>query len=209
MPRSPSYARAREGSIDITAVHDEFININIDAFNLSNESGDHSDISMRSEIDIGNANDVNFGILFDIDGVLARGSTPLDPARRAMEKLKDAQGNLKVPVAFVTNACNRSADKAMQISNWFDINVPSDQVIHAPTPAKLLREFHGKHTLVIGQEHKLEIAEEYPFLADDRELPGVTIKSLIGQKRFSCLQNLTKINRDILFILVNLVLLYF
>lgn len=66
---------------------------------------------------------VDFGILFDVDGVLARGSTPLDPAKKAVEKLKDSEGNLTVPVAFVTNACNRSADKAKQISNWFDINV--------------------------------------------------------------------------------------
>ena len=35
-------------------------------------------------------------------------------------------------------------------------------VIHAPTPAKLLNDIHEKHTLVIGQEHRLEIAEEYP-----------------------------------------------
>ncbi|XP_013073010.2 haloacid dehalogenase-like hydrolase domain-containing 5 isoform X2 [Biomphalaria glabrata] len=106
---------------------------------------------------------VNFGILFDVDGVLARGSTPLDPAKKAMAKLKDANGNLKVPVAFVTNACNRSADKARQIQNWFDINITPEQVIHAPTPAKLLKEFHSKHTLVIGQEHRKEIAADLGF----------------------------------------------
>ncbi|GFR66328.1 cat eye syndrome critical region protein 5, partial [Elysia marginata] len=106
---------------------------------------------------------VNFGILFDVDGVLARGSTPLDPAKKAMEKLTDSDRNLKVPVAFVTNACNRSADKARQISKWFGVNIPPEQVIHAPTPAKLLREFHGQHTLVIGQEHRLEIAGELGF----------------------------------------------
>lgn len=36
-------------------------------------------------------------------------------------------------------------------------------VIHAPTPAKLLTEFHDKHVLVIGQEHRRDIALEYPF----------------------------------------------
>ncbi|KAK3733908.1 hypothetical protein RRG08_031847 [Elysia crispata] len=123
--------------------------------------GNHSDASMGS--DLSDNTEVDFGILFDVDGVLARGSTPLDPAKKAMEKLKDSEGNLKVPVAFVTNACNRSADKARQISNWFDINVPPEQVIHAPTPAKLLRQFHAKHTLVIGQEHRLDIAEDLGF----------------------------------------------
>lgn len=64
-----------------------------------------------------------FGILFDVDGVLARGSTPLEPAKRAIQKLKDANGHLKVPCAFVTNASNLSHDKARQIGNWFDIEV--------------------------------------------------------------------------------------
>ncbi|RUS83265.1 hypothetical protein EGW08_008988 [Elysia chlorotica] len=119
--------------------------------------------SRKHELSSNTKEKVDFGILFDVDGVLARGSMPLDPAKKAMEKLKDSEGNLKVPVAFVTNASNRSADKARQISNWFDVNVPPEQVIHAPTPAKLLRQFHDKHTLVIGQEHKLDIAEEIGF----------------------------------------------
>lgn len=43
------------------------------------------------------------------------------------------------------------------------IQVTPDMVIHAPTPARLLTEFHDKHVLVIGQEYRTEIAEEYPF----------------------------------------------
>lgn len=108
-------------------------------------------------------NQVDFGLLFDVDGVLARGTTPLDDAKEAFRKLKDSEGRLKVPVAFVTNACNRSEDKARQISNWFNIKVSPDQVIHAPTPARLLTDLHPKHTLVIGQEHRLEIASSLGF----------------------------------------------
>nr|KAG5705605.1 hypothetical protein BaRGS_034803 [Batillaria attramentaria] len=122
---------------------------------------DNSDCSMDSMDSVLNAPD--FGILFDVDGVLARGSTPLEPAKRAMEKLKDSNGHLRVPVAFVTNACNRSHDKARQIGNWFDLEVSPDQVIHAPTPAKLLRDLHDKHTLVIGQEHRLDIGADLGF----------------------------------------------
>lgn len=58
-----------------------------------------------------------------MDGVLARGSNPLDPAVQAIKLLTDREGNLKVPVAFVTNACNRSNDKANQIQQWFNIPV--------------------------------------------------------------------------------------
>jgi hypothetical protein len=42
--------------------------------------------------------------------------------------------------------------------------VDPEQVIHSPTPVKLLRELHDKFTLVIGQEHRLEIAQELPFV---------------------------------------------
>eukprot|EP00516_Mucochytrium_quahogii_P004576 CAMPEP_0203760352 /NCGR_PEP_ID=MMETSP0098-20131031/13667_1 /ASSEMBLY_ACC=CAM_ASM_000208 /TAXON_ID=96639 /ORGANISM=" , Strain NY0313808BC1" /LENGTH=102 /DNA_ID=CAMNT_0050653875 /DNA_START=21 /DNA_END=325 /DNA_ORIENTATION=+ len=63
----------------------------------------------------------DFGILFDVDGVLARGTNPLEPAVKALKLLQDDEGNLKVPVAFVTNACNRSQDKARQISKWFNL----------------------------------------------------------------------------------------
>lgn len=58
-----------------------------------------------------------------MDGVLARGTNPLEPAVKALKLLQDEEGNLKVPVAFVTNACNRSEDKARQISKWFNVQV--------------------------------------------------------------------------------------
>lgn len=106
---------------------------------------------------------IEFGILLDVDGVLAKGNFPLEPAKKAVAKLKDSEGNLKVPVAFVTNSSSRSLDKASQIGNWFDITVLPEHVIVAPTPVKLLREFHQQHTLVIGQEHKREIAHDLGF----------------------------------------------
>lgn len=105
----------------------------------------------------------DFGILFDVDGVLARGADPLDPAVQALQMLKDTSGNLRVPVAFVTNACNRSHDKANQIQQWFNFPVTPDMVIHAPTPARLLTQYHNKHVLVIGQEYRTEIAEDIGF----------------------------------------------
>lgn len=95
--------------------------------------------------------------------MLARGSNPLDPAVKALKLLQDEEGNLKVPVAFVTNACNRSEDKAKQIGKWFNMQVSPDAVIHAPTPARLLTEFHNKHVLVIGQEHRRDIALDIGF----------------------------------------------
>lgn len=38
-----------------------------------------------------------------------------------------------------------------------------EQVVHAPTPARLLTDFHNKHVLVVGQEYRKDIAREYLF----------------------------------------------
>jgi ribonucleotide monophosphatase NagD (HAD superfamily) len=64
-----------------------------------------------------------FGICFDIDGVLARGTVPLDAAIKAFRKLVDDKNRFQVPVVFVTNALNRNIDKANQIANWLGIPV--------------------------------------------------------------------------------------
>ncbi|ETE65819.1 Cat eye syndrome critical region protein 5-like protein, partial [Ophiophagus hannah] len=63
-----------------------------------------------------------FGILFDIDGVLVRGRTPIPAARKAFQKLLNSQGQLLVPVVFVTNAgnclCQKKAD---QLSHLLEV----------------------------------------------------------------------------------------
>ncbi|XP_063443509.1 haloacid dehalogenase-like hydrolase domain-containing 5 [Mytilus trossulus] len=128
----------------------------------SDTGSDYGDSSDDETIE--QAQEPDFGILFDVDGVLARGLNPLDPAIRAINKLKDSEGNMKVPVAFVTNSCSRSRDKAAMLERWFDTPVSPEACIHAPTPAKLLTSFHNKHVLVIGQEHRKEIAEEIGFV---------------------------------------------
>ena len=41
--------------------------------------------------------------------------------------------------------------------------VTPDQVVHSPTPVKLLTDLHDKHVLVVGQEFRVDIVKEYPF----------------------------------------------
>lgn len=138
----------------------EFINANYTSDGYNTDSSEGSD---GRRLSVSFEDEADFGILFDVDGVLARGSTPLSAAVQAIRLLEDEEGHLKVPVAFVTNACNRSHDKAAQIQKWLNIQVTPDQVIHAPTPARLLTEFHDKHVLVVGQEHRVEIAKDLGF----------------------------------------------
>lgn len=67
-----------------------------------------------------------FGFLFDIDGVLVRGSQVVPAAREAFRRLSDADGRLRVPVVFLTNAgnCLRAA-KARELSQALGLQVSS------------------------------------------------------------------------------------
>lgn len=47
-----------------------------------------------------------FGFLLDIDGVLVRGHRIIPAAQEAFHKLLNPEGQLRVPVVFVTNAGN-------------------------------------------------------------------------------------------------------
>lgn len=66
----------------------------------------------------------SFGLLFDIDGVLVRGRTPIPAAKRAFQKLVDSNGQFVVPVVFVTNAGNcLRQKKADQLSHILGVPV--------------------------------------------------------------------------------------
>lgn len=59
----------------------------------------------------------DFGIVFDIDGVLMRGPKTIPAAISASDMLYEQNGKWKVPVLFLTNASNVTKDvKAAEIS---------------------------------------------------------------------------------------------
>lgn len=66
---------------------------------------------------------VDFGILFDIDGVIARGAKPLSAAKRMIKLLTDKDGRQIVPIAFCTNSTGVAADKAKTLTNWLNVEV--------------------------------------------------------------------------------------
>lgn len=75
-------------------------------------------------IDLFTQTQPNFGLLFDIDGVLVRGRLPIPAAKKAFEKLVDSQGQFVVPVVFVTNAGNcLRQKKADQLSHILGVPV--------------------------------------------------------------------------------------
>jgi HAD superfamily hydrolase (TIGR01456 family) len=105
----------------------------------------------------------SFGICFDVDGVLARGTIPLDAAKKAFRKLVDDNKDLKIPTVFVTNALNRNCDKAKQLEGWLETPIVPQQMIQAQGPLEIFTKYHDKFSLVIGQGKVPEIAKELGF----------------------------------------------
>ncbi|XP_032996708.1 haloacid dehalogenase-like hydrolase domain-containing 5 [Lacerta agilis] len=105
-----------------------------------------------------------FGFLFDIDGVLVRGKTPIPGARKAFQKLLNSQGEFSVPVVFVTNAGNcLRQKKADQLSHILGVPISQDQVLMSHSPLRMFRRYHDKCVLVSGQGPLLDIAKHVGF----------------------------------------------
>jgi len=105
-----------------------------------------------------------FGVCFDIDGVLARGSIPIVAAQEGLRKLMTEDGaHLKYPVAFVTNALNTNQDKADQLSSFFGVTISKDQMVQSPSPLEVFEQFHSKFCLLVGQGKIREISKELGF----------------------------------------------
>ncbi|KAM4734245.1 haloacid dehalogenase-like hydrolase domain-containing 5 [Anableps anableps] len=106
----------------------------------------------------------SFGILFDIDGVLVRGRTPIPAAKQCFRNLVDRNGKYKVPVVFVTNAgnCMRQT-KAEHLSHLLEVEVSPDQVMLSHSPLRMFTQFHKMCVLVSGQGPVEEVAHKLGF----------------------------------------------
>ncbi|NXD70535.1 HDHD5 hydrolase, partial [Eolophus roseicapillus] len=106
----------------------------------------------------------SFGFLFDIDGVLVRGKTPIPAAKTAFQKLVNSQGQFMVPVVFVTNAGNcLRQEKADQLSQLLGVPINQDQVMMSHSPLRMFKRYHDKCVLVSGQGPLLDIAQDLGF----------------------------------------------
>ncbi|XP_046315829.1 haloacid dehalogenase-like hydrolase domain-containing 5 isoform X1 [Marmota monax] len=105
-----------------------------------------------------------FGFLLDIDGVLVRGHRVIPAALEAFRRLVNSQGQLRVPVVFVTNAGNiLQHSKAQELSALLGCKVDPDQVILSHSPMKLFSQYHDKRMLVSGQGPVMENAQALGF----------------------------------------------
>ncbi|KAM4553259.1 haloacid dehalogenase-like hydrolase domain-containing 5 [Fundulus diaphanus] len=106
----------------------------------------------------------SFGLLFDIDGVLIRGRTPIPEAKQCFRNLVDRNGKYKVPVVFVTNAgnCMRQT-KAEHLSHLLEVEVSPDQVMLSHSPLRMFTQFHKMCVLASGQGPVEEVAHNLGF----------------------------------------------
>ncbi|XP_061577416.1 haloacid dehalogenase-like hydrolase domain-containing 5 [Cololabis saira] len=106
----------------------------------------------------------SFGLLFDIDGVLVRGRTPIPEAKQCFRDLVDSNGKYKVPVVFVTNAGNCVRQKkAEHLSHLLEVEVSPDQVMLSHSPLRMFTQFHKMRVLVSGQGPVEEVAHNLGF----------------------------------------------
>lgn len=108
------------------------------------------------------------GYVFDIDGVLLRGSKVLPAARDAMRLLFDSHASrFRAPVAFLTNGGGHSeARRAGILSEMLSVPVAAEQVVLSHSP---MREYassvSSEHcVLTVGGRDCPSVAESYGFV---------------------------------------------
>lgn len=92
--------------------------------------------------------------MFDIDGVLLRGKTPIPTAAAAMKSLMSTnQREFEVPCVFCTNGFGLREVKAATLSEKLGVQVNPDQIVMSQTPLEMFHDFHDRWCLVSGPEH--------------------------------------------------------
>jgi len=96
----------------------------------------------------------SFGIIFDIDGVLLRGKTPIPCAKDAIRSLMDEKNlDFVVPTVFCTNGFGLPEVKAATLTEKLGVPVNPDQIVMSQTPLQLFHDLHDKWCLISGPDH--------------------------------------------------------
>lgn len=107
----------------------------------------------------------SFGIAFDIDGVVLRGNTPIGGASRALRRLYDGSGVLKVPFVFLTNGGGiRESKRAAELSELLGVKISPSQVLQGHSPFKqLVNRFENELIVAVGKGEPAVVMSEYGF----------------------------------------------
>ncbi|KAF8039762.1 hypothetical protein BT93_B2088 [Corymbia citriodora subsp. variegata] len=107
----------------------------------------------------------SFGIAFDIDGVVLLGHTPVGGSPRALKRLYDDSGRLKIPFVFLTNGGGFSESKrAQDLGHLLGVNILPSQVIQGHTPFKqLVNRFENELVVAVGKGEPAAVMSGYGY----------------------------------------------
>ncbi|XP_021889796.1 uncharacterized protein YKR070W [Carica papaya] len=107
----------------------------------------------------------SFGIAFDIDGVVLLGHAPVGGSTRALKRLYDESGTLKVPYIFLTNGGGFPESKrALELSQLLGLNIYPSQVVQGHSPfRKLVNKFENDLIIAVGKGEPAVVMSEYGF----------------------------------------------
>ncbi|KAL4575146.1 hypothetical protein LXL04_021988 [Taraxacum kok-saghyz] len=107
----------------------------------------------------------SFGIAFDIDGVILRGRTPIGDSPKALKRLYDDSGCLKIPYLFLTNGGGiPESRRASELSQLLGVNIDPIQVVQGHSPFKnLLKRFENELIVATGKGEPAVVMSEYGF----------------------------------------------
>ncbi|CAI0541925.1 unnamed protein product [Linum tenue] len=108
----------------------------------------------------------NFGIAFDIDGVILRSESPIGGSPQALKRLYDEEsGALRIPYVFLTNGGGfRESIRALELSTLLGINVSPLQVLQGHTPFKnLVQRLENELVVAVGKGEPAAVLSEYGF----------------------------------------------
>ncbi|KAK5833103.1 Uncharacterized protein F383_10626 [Gossypium arboreum] len=107
----------------------------------------------------------NFGIAFDIDGVILRGRVPVGGSPQALRRLYGDSGELTVPYLFLTNGGGIPETKrAKELSELLGVNIMASQVVQGHSPFRnLLKKFENELIIATGKGDPALVMSEYGF----------------------------------------------
>ncbi|XP_073293345.1 mitochondrial hydrolase YKR070W-like isoform X1 [Primulina huaijiensis] len=107
----------------------------------------------------------SFGIAFDIDGVILRGKNPIGNSPRALKRLYDDSGALKIPFLFLTNGGGiPESRRALELSDLLGVKILPSQVLLGHSPFRnLLNRFENEFIVATGKGEPAVVMSEYGF----------------------------------------------
>ncbi|KAK4430855.1 putative CDP-alcohol phosphatidyltransferase class-I family protein C22A12.08c [Sesamum alatum] len=107
----------------------------------------------------------SFGIAFDIDGVILRGTTPIGNSRRALRRLYDDSESEGINmISCVLGGGIPESRRASELSDLLGVKILASQVVQGHSPFRtLLKRFENEFIVATGKGEPAVVMSEYGF----------------------------------------------